>query len=135
MKRTCGMKRTPMKKRPRKTQPGDDPQYEAWIRTLPCFCCFVSQYKDGQIKAYILSGGDAGDLPRFQQSRTECAHLGDRGLGALCPSRETGPLCMEHHREGVDSHHGRVGKGFWKHHGIQRKKLFEILHEIYEAQI
>lgn len=58
--------------------------------------------------------------------RTEAAHVGQRGLSQKCSDRETIPLCAFHHRTGPESHH-RLGKLFWKHHGLDRYELIREL--------
>ncbi len=63
---------------------------------------------------------------------TEAAHIGDRGMSQKCSDAETIPLCGEHHRTGKDSHH-RLGKKFWAHWGIDKKKLLAELQEAYEG--
>jgi len=94
-----------------KLRTGKDPAYLNFIRTQPCIAC--------------------ARLGITQESRSECSHVGDRGLSQKCPDRETIPLCLRHHREGWDSQH-RLGKTFWKHWGLDREKLFKELQDRFE---
>lgn len=66
-----------------------DPEYKAWIATLPCLVC--------------------GARP------AEVAHIGERAFGQKCSDRETAPLCAYHHRDGKLGHHGAIGREFWVH--------------------
>jgi len=68
-----------------------------------------------------------------QHTRTEAAHVGDRGLGQKCSDRETIPLCAEHHTQGRDSYH-KLGKKFWEHHGLDRFELIARLNAMYTEQ-
>ena len=106
---------------------GKDPEYLEWIRTLPCRCCWSGAYKLGFFQDFVP------DDDSFQQSKTEPAHVGKRGLSQKCPDREAIPLCIEHHREGRYSAH-RIGEIFWWHWGIDRDKLIRELNEAYEVQ-
>lgn len=63
----------------------------------------------------------------------EVAHVGERAFGQKCSDTETLPLCVEHHREGKFSQH-RLGKHFWKHHGIEKAELIARLQRAYEQQ-
>lgn len=109
-----------------------DPSYRDWIRTLPCRICYLEIYAIMGMDDIIVFA--LGDLSRFrrQKSRTECAHVGDRGSGQRCPDRETLPLCVGHHREGKEAHHGPLGRNWWTHHGLERAAVIRQLNEAYE---
>lgn len=111
---------------------GKDPDYLAFIRDLPCLMCLASAEA---VRASQFELNFAGWLgrSRVQATPTEAAHVGDRGLSQKCPDRETIPLCAQHHREGKDSAH-RLGRNFWKHWGLDRDTLIEVLQQKYTAQ-
>jgi hypothetical protein len=98
----------------RKPQPGDDPEYLAWLRGLPCVFCLI----DG-----------CG-----QQRFTEAMHIGRstsvRGLSRKYPDREAVPGCRHHH----DEHHEGT-KTFWvKHPEYKRDELIKGLNLIYDTK-
>ena len=68
------------------------PEYMAWIAEQPCCIC--------------------GAWP------VEVAHVGARGMSQKCSDLETLPLCVAHHREGIESQHV-LGKKFWAYHEIE----------------
>jgi hypothetical protein len=104
-------RRTPVRKRrfrPRRG-PERDPDYLAWIRTLPCAVCSR------------VSGG---------ATVIEAAHtnvLGPRGLGQKTTDFSAIPLCSGHHRENLDSYHLLGEKKFSHKHGIDLKELVRAL--------
>ncbi len=110
---------------------GRDTSYLEWIRDLPCVMCLASAEAVRATNLELLSAGWLGQS-RVQRSRTEAAHVGDRGLSQKCPDREAVPLCREHHREGKYSAH-KLGKKFWMHWGLDRDTLIETLHRKYAA--
>ncbi len=89
-----------------------DKEYLEFIRSLPCWVCRI--------------WGDP------QTSRTEVAHVGERGLGTKCPDNETVPLCVAHHRTGKESYHV-LGKGFWRRHGLNKRVVLAKLQFKYAA--
>src|SRR5882672_9675230 len=97
-----------------------DEAYLAFIRKRVCVACFEQ-----------LINNPEWQSGHVQKSRTEAAHVGLRGLSQKCSDRETIPLCREHHTEGKTSAH-KLGKNFWKYHGIDRDKLIAQLNERYE---
>lgn len=97
-----------------------DPEYLAWIRTLPCICC--------QLLARI------GSSRLKQESHTEAAHTGPRGLSQKTDDRTAIPLCgVRHHREGKRSHH-RMGRKFFDYWGLDRDVLVASLNKRYDEQ-
>jgi hypothetical protein len=104
---------------------GEDPRYRAFIRSFGCVACFGG----------IMPPDEFGPLENLLQgSRTECAHVGRRGLSQKCPDCESLPLCaIEHHRIGPESHH-RLGKRFWDFHGLNRVELITQLQALYEVE-
>jgi len=106
---------------------GINEAYKAWIRSLPCICCWgPADY------AMVLEAG-----MRFNAGQvicTEAAHVGERGISQKCPDEETIPLCgFEHHREGKFSAH-KLGKGFWAHWGLDKEKLLAELRQQFEKE-
>jgi hypothetical protein len=61
-------------------KPARNPQYLAWIRTLPCSVCHTT-------------------------GRIEAAHTGPHGIGQKSADTSAIPLCQKHHRTGNDSYH------------------------------
>lgn len=125
MTRTKPLNRTPLKRKPRKKQPGDNPRYLAWIRTLPCLLCWARDkggFEYGWVRLIRWAYG--------QKSRTEPHHAGDHGYAQLPPDRTAIPLCAEHHRTGKDAAHV-LGKNFWKHHNLDRDQIIRELNERY----
>jgi len=151
-------RRTPLKrstnpiprgKRPNAKRPGParrgrviDKPYLDYIRRLRCMLCYRDLLTP-QADAEKAAHGEKIWSPRFppkwpsedchQQTPTEAAHVGERGLGQKCSDRETLPLCMEHHRTGPASHHV-LGKKFWKRWGIDRDSVIAELNRIYEME-
>jgi hypothetical protein len=97
---------------PRKGQVIDG-RYMEFIRSFPCFVCVMLRHR--------------------QATRTEAAHVGQRGLSQKCSDRETLPLCGTHHRTGEHSHH-RMGKKFWTFWGISRIDLIAKYQQQYEKE-
>ena len=98
------------KGKPRKG-PMRDPAFLRWLRTQACFICA------DMIERRVFVAGK----PWSQETATEAAHVGDRGLGQKCSDHEAVPMCAWHHRLGGDSHH-KIGKKFWEHHGFFDKE-------------
>lgn len=103
-----------------KKRTSKDPAYLEWIRSLPCVVCARAIAKLGRTEF-------------VQDTPTEAAHVGDRGLSQKCPDRETIPLCARHHREGTYSLH-RLGKNWWKLRGIDKVALISELNARYEVE-
>ena len=103
---------------------GKDPVYLKWLHTLPCVVCVALSGQDCEHRTTHI----------WQNTPTEAAHIGIRGLSQKCPDREAIPLCSTvHHREGPESAH-KLGKAFWSHHGLDPKKLIADLNERFEAE-
>lgn len=100
----------PRKRREPRANRHDDPARLAFIRTLPCFIC----------EAYRL----------LQKSKTEAAHIGQRGIGQKCSDTEAAPLCAHHHRTGEFSHH-RIGKRFWIFWKVERMEMILKYQRLY----
>ena len=98
---------------------GRDPEYLAYIRSLPCCVCV-------KLDAICVRGCS-------QTSLTESAHVGPRGLSQKCPDKEALPLCAEHHREGQFSQHS-MGKMFWAHFGLNREQLLAMYQAHYVGE-
>lgn len=120
--RPGAIRRSSIKRKPRKRQPGDDPTYRAFVRTFGCVACFGGIMEPDQFGPLEAS---------LQGSITECAHVGARGLSQKCPDCESLPLCaIEHHRVGPESHH-KLGKRFWGFHGLDRMSLIKQMQELF----
>lgn len=111
------LKRSALKRKPRKKQPGDDPKYLEWIRTLPCWVC--------------SSTPDIARLAHPELRRVEAHHAGDHGFAQKAPDRTAIPLCAYHHRLSMYSAH-LLGKNFWKHHNLDRDQIIKELNERYD---
>jgi hypothetical protein len=105
---------------------GRDREYLAWIRSLPCVCCWQHVFWE------IVRDGFAPGL--YQNPPTEAAHVGERGLSQKCPDREAIPLCKWHHTEGPESHH-RLQRRFWEKWGLDRDTLVKELNARYEKEV
>lgn len=97
-----------------------DPKFRAFVRTFGCIACWLTL-----VQTVEWNSG-------CQKSPTECAHVGQRGLGQKCSDCESLPLCRdEHHQNGPESHHV-LGKRFWSFHGLNRRVLIAELNRLYE---
>lgn len=103
-----------------------DPDYLVWLHHLPCAAC-------AQLQADANAMGVRVTVR--QASRTEAAHVGDRGLSQKCSDREAIPLCgFEHHREGPSSVH-KLGTKFWDVMRIDRDELIKALNDAYDTAV
>lgn len=116
----------PRKRKTARRGPERDPKYLTWIRTQFCLVCWKNKQDAEEFVRAMVNQGFTVTL------QTECAHIGERGLGHKCSDRETIPLCAEHHRTGPESHHV-LGKSFWKHHGLNKDALVKELNRFYEC--
>ncbi len=89
-----------------------DPAYLAFLHTLPCACAVI--------------GEDTGCYGPIHAH-----HAGARGFGRKCSDREAVPLCLGHHLDGPNAVH-RLGKKFWKTHGLDRYSLIGELNRVYD---
>lgn len=94
MKRSTPLRRrkrlTPKRSRPRRSGRVGNPEFMAWIRTLPC----------------ILEGGECS-------GRVHAHHAGPRPFGRKAADDTCIPLCQRHHS---DLHDGR---GYFKSTGLR----------------
>lgn len=88
---------------------GKDPEYLAFIHTLPC--TLLCDRCEGLVEAH---------------------HAGDHGFSQKAPDRTALPLCAWHHRTGAFSAHV-LGRRFWGFYKIDRQKLVAELNAQYEA--
>lgn len=73
------LKRTALRRKPRRPKPGDEPRYKAWVKTQPC--C-VGGLRCGRADPHHLIDGK-GDARK--------------GMGQTAPDRYLLPICREHH--------------------------------------
>ena len=104
------LKRTAIRRRPRRPRTGDNPAYLAWLRAQPCMIC----------------------RPPRTCGIVEAAHVGERGLGQKCPDIEAVPLGAGHHRLYRDAHHV-IGRKFWQHHGFERDTMIALYNAGFRA--
>lgn len=116
-------KRIPRHRSKPRRGPLKDAKYLAFVRTIPCVVCILPWRIEKSGVSYS----------NVQESSTESAHVGERGLGQKCSDRETIPLCSAHHRTGRDSHH-ILGKGFFAHHGLDKEKIIAELNRLYDVE-
>lgn len=127
MKRSPLLRVAPMKKRRTKRRVHHDPKYLAWVRTLPCVVCFIGWISSELAEAIFETARE------YPNVLSEAAHVGEgAGMGQKCPDRESLPMCGIHHQHGKDAHHV-LGKGFWKHHKLDRKELVSMLGKRYDG--
>ena len=85
-------------------KPCRNPQYLAWIRTLPCLVC----------------GSRAG---------VEASHTGPHGLGQKSSDLSAVPLCYRHHRTSHDSYHKMGARRFVRAHQLDLPAIVRLLNE------
>ena len=121
----------PIPKRRAKPRRGPvvDLNYRKFIRKFACVACLHGLFRDDQDHLPAL----VEYRVNRQKSRTEFAHVGQRGLSQLCDDRDGLPLCGDkHHRNGPHSHH-KLGKLFWNFHGLDRQALIAEANRLYIA--
>lgn len=120
-----------------KKKTGKDKAYLAWLHTLPCAACWKTLIVSQDLSELRRVGWTPsimrGDGPGVQESITEAAHVGERGMSQKCPDRQAIPLCKDHHTERRDSAH-KLQKRFWEHHGIDKDALIAALNSRYEEE-
>lgn len=113
------IRRSPLIRKPRRyVVPPEILAYWDWVRKQPCICC---PSREGRTMRGIM----------WQQSPTEVAHVGSRGVGQKSSGWEVLPLCKFHHRRGFPLSHHTLGKRFWSFHGLDRYRLIRELRERY----
>jgi hypothetical protein len=113
-----------MRRKPRRG-PIVDEDFRRFVRTFACIVC---------ARGLLIREVDGWQW-RYQHSRTECAHVGRRGVGQKCSDCESLPLCaFRHHSVGVYSHH-TLGKRFWGFHGLDRHALITEMQRLYALEV
>lgn len=90
-RRTPLVARRPMRRRPRRARPGDDPAYLALVRTLPCCARHLGTPCRG-----IMHAHHAGE---------------EKGVGMKPPDRTAIPMCSGHH---LGEWHDDAGRGAFR---------------------
>lgn len=99
--RASELKRTSLKRKPRRPKPGDDPAYKAFVKAQPC--C-VGGKRCGKVDPHHLIDGK-GDAKK--------------GMGQTAPDRFLLPICRRHH----DAFHD--GKGFCRGWDAAQRLTFQ----------
>lgn len=131
------MKRSPIKRKPRKKQDRHNKEFLSFVATLPCFTCYKDLYAWHRERPEILL-----ELIKMQTSLglqhsvTEVVHIGrstsKRGIGQKYPDNETAPLCaLEHHREGPKSIHVMQPDSFFAYHEIDRDGMIDQVQQLF----
>ena len=120
------MKRSYIKRKPRRPKPGDDPKYLKWIREQPCVVCTRSKAEMGP-REWDASGPWRGCI--------DPAHFGRRYTALKPPDKQALPVCRWHHRYAANSHHGLGSDDlFERAHGINIGELIAEHRARYESQ-
>lgn len=77
--RVSALKRTALKRKPRRPKPGDEPRYKAFVKTLPC-CVGGLRCAKADPHHLIDGNGDAR-----------------KGMSQTAPDRYLLPMCRAHH--------------------------------------
>lgn len=119
-----------------KTKSGKCPEYLAFVRRLPCFCCWPGLWREALAVGYLPEEFAEFRLGQVQLTPTEAAHIGyestRRGLSQKVPDSEAGPLCADHHRLARDSHHAGTATFWKKHPQLDRDRLISMLQRIFD---
>ena len=108
------MKRSPIKRKPRRPKPGDAPKYLQWIREQPC----------------VVPGCAEG----WSRS-VDPAHFGRRYTALKPPDSQALPVCRWHHTLSPTAHHVLGSdKLFEQAHGINLVELMAEHRARYEAE-
>ncbi len=113
--RSKPLARSPIRRKPPRKRKGSDPAYLAFIREQPCAVC--------SRKWWI----------KRQDSKTQAAHVGARGLGQKAPDKTAIPLCRFHHLASKAAAH-TLGKRFWERHELDKETLITYYQSAYQAQ-
>lgn len=132
--RRAYLRRSPLKRKPRRAKTRlqrlgiktkwylrMDPEevrihcYWSWLRDQACCVC-ASQGAQ-------------------QQTQTQIAHVGLRGLGQKCNGWEVLPLCRIHHERGLPESHHTLGKRFWLVFRLDRYGLISAYKKRYFSLI
>ena len=115
--------------------PARDPIYRKWISTLPCVVCFTAANQCSDFDEFAQLYADlilhSYEWPEAFRYASECAHVGERGLGQKCSDYITMPLCVKHHERGYPESHHALGKRFWEYHLIDRDGVTSLLQRCY----
>jgi hypothetical protein len=106
----CGM-------RSARSKGAKDSEYLAWLHLYACVVCM---------------GGAIRVIRGAWPTPVHAHHAGAHGMSQKCPDREAIPLCRVHHTDGPTAAHV-LGKGFWKHHGLDKDDLIRRLNELYDS--
>lgn len=130
-------RKVPVKRRrstPRRSSRVLDPQYLAFMRTLPCWVCYRHVYAVFA-KDFLQLADTPCSLYGRQKSDTEPAHVGlstsRRGLSQKYPDIESIPLCKEHHTAGPESIHELNPEPFFAQHGADRDETVRAFQALY----
>jgi len=100
-----------------KTKPVNDPEYRAWISSMPCCVCYRRSHRLYPQTAHIYP------------SQSDCHHIEAGGMGTKCSDHLTVPLCRRHHRQAHD-----MGKAkFPERYQINLHQIADELVEIYQG--
>jgi len=117
------MKRSPIKRKPRRPKPGDDPKYLKWIREQPCVVCDRELALLFEPETWIW------------RNIIDPAHFGSRAIALKPPDSQALPLCRWHHQHAPTAHHVLGSdKLFEQAHGINLAELMAEHRARYEAE-
>lgn len=99
-----------------------------WVKTLPCVCCYVEQWRDWIEGDFAQPLFTALVLHGLRKGHREsiAAHIGG-GMAAKASNWHTIPLCLHHHDSGAPDCEHVLKCRFGEHWGIATNILFEGL--------
>lgn len=101
LERVSALKRSALRRKPRRPKPGDDPRYKAWVKTL--VCCVGGERCERADPHHLIDGnGDAR-----------------KGMSQTTPDRYLLPMCRVHH----DLFH--AGKGIFAGFDAAQRLTFQ----------
>jgi len=117
--------------------PARDPEYLAWLRTLPCLICWPNLWRSGDVWRLHSVGWrpyvNRSPLdPGLQESPTEAAHTGPHGIAQKAPDHHAIPLCHFDHQEAKDAQ-GK-SRNWFEQHGLDRDNVIAELNAHYEQE-